>query len=260
MVVQLSPNITLVTGYIKDTIYSIESSKEINADTGLVSEVRKVVVIDKLSGTVINKFEDFIQDVNIDRFVRTLDNKSTIHYSNGEQTLFTPKMKPVTFISTLPKDTNYFANFVSLDLETCKLHNGNLFIESAAISDGKTSKSWHIGDYTTLFGDVLSCNALLKDVLESLMQFNIKQNTKTNGTFNQIWGATTVYIHNFSRFDAIFIIKFLVMEADRFKIKKRDSSIINITFTKKYHLDGKMVNVKLVFLLRHRTCIAVLSI
>ena len=55
------------------------------------------------------------------------------------------------------------------------MDNGNLFIESAAISDGKNTKSWHIIDYTSLFGDLQSCTDLLKDLLDTLIHININQ-------------------------------------------------------------------------------------
>ena len=58
------------------------------------------------------------------------------------------------------------------------MDNGNLWIESAAISDGKLSKSWHVGDYSNLFGDLQSCTDLLKDLLDTLIQINITQNKK----------------------------------------------------------------------------------
>jgi len=163
----------LVTGFIKDILYSIVTSKTVDTTTGVVSEVRKVTVIDKVSGSIINKFEDYIPDLSLNKFVRTLENNSVIHYSCDEQILFLPKVNPVPIIPSLAKDDNCFANFIALDLETVRMSDGRLVIETAAISDGRTSNAWHIMDYTNTFGDLQSCNRLLKDLLAALVQINI---------------------------------------------------------------------------------------
>jgi hypothetical protein len=164
VIAQLSPTQLLITGYIENVLYSIESIKNVDENNKILSELRKVTVINKLTGIIINKFEDYIGNPNEDSFIRTLENGNVLHYSNNEQLLYLPKVKAVPFIPALPKDTNRLAKFATLDLETHKMNNGQLFIESAAVSVNNKSKSWHVMDYSSKFGDNLASFDLFKTV------------------------------------------------------------------------------------------------
>jgi hypothetical protein len=133
----LSPSLVLITGFIENTMFSVETIKSYDTHNIFATELRKVTVINKLTGLVINKFEDYIPDPNVDSFVRTLDKGDVLHYADRKQIMFYPRVKPVPFIPILPKDINSKANFVTLDLKTHKMNNGELFIESAAICVNK---------------------------------------------------------------------------------------------------------------------------
>jgi hypothetical protein len=128
----------LITSHIKDVQFIVDISKV--SHNGLNLEIRKVTVINKVTGTIINTFEDSISDVNKDSIIRTMSNKAVIHYENGSQLVYYPPIKPVPFIPSLVKDAPSSANFVALDLETVKMNDGNLVVESVAVSNGR--KLW----------------------------------------------------------------------------------------------------------------------
>ena len=62
-----------------------------------------------------------------------------------------------------------------------------------------------------------------------------------------MWNPTLIYVHNFSNFDSIFLVKYLVTEANGFKINRRNGNIISIVFEKKINYKGKNIKIKLIF-------------
>lgn len=126
------------------------------------------------------------------------------------------------------------------------MDDGSLVIESAAVSTGKASWSWHIGDYTNLFGDLAAVNRLLQDLLNRLIRININQNKRLNSNSKK-WDPTIVYVHNFSGFDSISLIRFLALNATTFNINRRYGIVISIVVIKKVVVGGVEYNAHLIF-------------
>jgi hypothetical protein len=95
-------------------------------------------------------------------------------------------------------------------------------VESAAISDGKNSKSWHMLYFSAILGDAEKTLAMFKDMLDYLISLNVEQNIKIVDKVNyrKLWQPLTIYVHNFSGFYAIFLLKILVTESNGFKINR----------------------------------------
>jgi hypothetical protein len=74
-------------------------------------------------------------------------------------------------------------------------------------------------DYSSSFGDVQACTNLLNDLLDALIQININHNTKNlrNKGLSK-WLATTIYVHNFSKFDSIFLTRTLFPEREEVRV------------------------------------------
>jgi hypothetical protein len=104
-----------------------------------------------------------------------------------------------------------------MDLETRNIDN-IMHVYSASIYDGKIIKSFYLGDFEC-------SDTLIKEAIKYILQ------RKYNGY--------RVYIHNFSKFDAAFMLR-IIASMDECIIKrclKRDSKIIDIKLN--YNLEGK---------------------
>lgn len=98
-------------------------------------------------------------------------------------------------------------NFITIDLETINIKDVLTPI-AISIYDGRESWSYNIKDFPHF-----------KDMLYKGLESVIKP--KYNG-----WN---VYLHNFSKFDGIFILNVLVSITDQIKPLIRDSEILNLS-------------------------------
>lgn len=148
-------------------------------------------------------------------FVRTMDN-SELHFYNGKCEFIKEYIKS-SYIKGKLTDISIKNNIITLDLETRNINNV-MHVISASIYDGSIIKSFYLTDFN-------NSDELIKQVILQLLQ------RKYNGY--------RVYIHNFSRFDAAFMLRILA-NMDNCVIKrciKRDSKIIDIKLN--YNLTGK---------------------
>jgi hypothetical protein len=102
---------------------------------------------------------------------------------------------------------------LTLDLETRRLDNGQLQVISSAIYDGE--------DFTTHYlTDFANEAAMLIDVVKTLTSYN----------------GYSLYIHNFSRFDGIFLFKYILnLSKDNYQVNflKRDDKFIKVSISKR---------------------------
>ena len=102
-----------------------------------------------------------------------------------------------------------------MDLETRNIE-GKLYPYAVSIYDGIDLNFFYLSDYAD--SDDLLCNAI-----KSLMQ--------------RRYNGYSIYLHNFSRFDGIFLMKVLTELSSRINIIMRESNIISVKFYfGKYHI------------------------
>jgi hypothetical protein len=113
-------------------------------------------------------------------------------------------------------DASIKDNFITMDLETRTIDRV-MSVIAASIHDGHKTKSFYITEYT-------NADELLK---EAIMY-----------TLHRKYNGYRVYIHNFSRFDAAFLLRIMVnlKDCEIKRIVKRDSKIIDLKIN--YNLKG----------------------
>lgn len=161
-------------------------------------------------------FQDIydLNDKSNNTFIRTID-RTKLYYHNGVCNYLTQDVIS-KFIKKKISDIAIKDNFITMDLETRTINN-IMHVISASLYDGNKIKSYYISDFN-------DSDELLKESITYLLQ------RKYNGY--------RVYIHNFSRFDAAFILR-IMANMTNCEIKsmiKRDNKIINIKV--EYNLKG----------------------
>jgi hypothetical protein len=135
-------------------------------------------------GKILIKFKDELISEN--KFIRIIDNKN-YYFENSEQFLFTNELK-TKFISKTKK-INFLTNkFITIDIETYN-HNGDLIPYLICFYDGKDFFPFFLSDYSSI-------EQMIMDCLNSILI------RKYNGY--------KIYAHNLSKFDIIFLLKYLV--------------------------------------------------
>lgn len=115
------------------------------------------------------------------------------------------------FLSTIDKDPSVSSKFVTMDLETRTL-NGKMIPYCVSYYSEEEGSERVISFY---LGDYISSDEMLKEALYSLAATH---------------DGSIVYLHNFSNFDAVFLIRVLSELNHRTKIKPviRDGRIIDL--------------------------------
>ena len=114
--------------------------------------------------------------------------------------MFYPKYKAVAFLTSKYKDVKVNDYFITLDLETRTLFNGNLEVISGVIYTGTEFLTYFIIAYNNDSKKLIY--ALIKDLFESAPKSM----------------STNIYIHNFSHFDSVFILRTLAEYSSTFSI------------------------------------------
>lgn len=131
------------------------------------------------------------------------------YFEDGKVILFT-KLKKTDFLSVKKKDKILSKNILTMDLETRAI-DGYMWPYCISIYDGKNKPlSFYITDY--------------KDNIELMINESIKY------LMNKDYNKYKVYIHNFSYFDSIFLIKSLYKLGDKIKPIIRDGRFIDFEF------------------------------
>lgn len=137
-----------------------------------------------LNGKSVIKFKD--ENISENKFMRVIDNKK-YYFENGEQFLITEDLK-TKFIRKTNKVKNLTNKFITLDIETY-IKDGLLIPYLICFYDGKNFFSFYFSDYTSVEQMILDC---LKSIL-------IRK-----------YKGYKIYAHNLSKFDIIFLLKYLV--------------------------------------------------
>jgi hypothetical protein len=150
-----------------------------------IKKFNKYNEVNLISGgkTILTFRDEWISDY---KFVRIMDNNK-YYFENNKEILFIKENK-VKFISKLSKSKNLSNNFLVLDIET--YIKDNILIPFAiSIYDGRKTNSYILTDYKNSEDMIISA---LKSIM--IRKYN---NYK-------------VYVHNLSKFDIIFLLKYLV--------------------------------------------------
>jgi hypothetical protein len=141
----------------------------------------------KFKNKTILKFKDIINDnYNLSTFIRTIKNQEYI-FENGKL-LLKKNIRKCKFLQEIKKDIFLNENYITMDIETRTINN-ILIPYLLCWYDGINKKSYHINEYNNSFE--LLINVVMKDL-------TIKK-----------YDNYKIYLHNFSNFDGIFLLKYL---------------------------------------------------
>lgn len=141
-----------------------------------------------------NNEEKNISD-NLSTFKRTIK-KNTYYFEDGKLQ-FHSVSKSCRNITTLNKSTYRSKNFITYDIET-KTIDGLMIPYCICLYDGSNYKVFYITDY-----NVLGPNLTIKEKSDLMLKDSITFLLKPK------YSGYKVYVHNFSYFDGIFLMKFL---------------------------------------------------
>jgi len=195
-------NIHIDSDYKKAKIYKPNSEA-----TYYVSIYEKYSTIDyKIKNVTLFSFTDEINDIdNLSTFTRIINNQ-IFHIINGE--IVVKKLKRNnSFMKKLYPSIFRSNKFITMDLETRII---NKIMEPICVS------LYNGSEFTSFFiKDFINSNDMIKVAIQSLMF------RKYNGY--------KIYLHNFSHFDGVFLLKIISELSDDIKPIIRDNKIINIS-------------------------------
>jgi hypothetical protein len=185
--------------------------------------VRTIAVLDINEKKPNLFFTDTLYNLETDYFYRDLANGTMISYSKGKLAKIHHNVRKAAYMETLPLAQEYNFSAITLDLETSKLPDNTLQVISAAVFDGTTFSTYFLNDFA-------SSDEMLLEMIADL-----RMNTENNGR-----RSLSVYIHNFSGFDGIFMMRLLASYCDKFDITMRDRNIITLRVSplEKYEFDS----------------------
>ena len=160
-----------------------------------------------VNGKVILTFVDQMKEkYNLDSFTRII--KSQKYEYLNKEIVIKQNVCKVDFMTKIKRDIFKNNKFLTLDLETRSL-NGKMKPYCISIFDGNNPTTFYLSEFKEE-------EDMLKSAIQSIMT------RKYNGY--------RVYIHNFSYFDSIFLIKILSDLTDEIKPIIRDNKIIDLKF------------------------------
>lgn len=202
--------------YSKATVYINNSPKVYH-----VSLFEKYQIVQlKLNNDVLVGFTETVDSVyDLSTFTRKIKNQNYI-FVNGELIVKQTDRK-VNFLTTISKDSNMSNKFITMDLETREITKTDLvtnkvktIMEPICVStyyedsDGiERISSFYLNDYH-------NSEHMLENAIDNLLI------SKLDGY--------KVYLHNFSNFDAIFLIRILSKLGSKVRPIIREGRIINI--------------------------------
>jgi hypothetical protein len=163
------------------TIYIIHNDKGETITFTIFKDLNEIKI--SKSGNTLLTFKDVKSDSG---FMRLIDNNK-FYFKNGEQILFTNKIK-TNFISKTKISKNIVNNFITLDIETY-IVDGLMTPYLICFYDGKNFYSFYLSNYNSVDEMMIDC---LKSLL--IRKYNYYK----------------VYAHNMAKFDIIFLLKYLV--------------------------------------------------
>jgi hypothetical protein len=169
--------------------------------------LHRVSVTDKNFKIVILSFIDIVYNSqNPNSFVRLIKDTQYV-YEKGVKVL-TQKRKKSKYFTNLKICKTFKYKFITMDLETKDI-DGILIPYCVSIFDGEKAYSFYITDYDSS-----------DEMLKSSLQFILKRK----------YHEYKVYLHNFSYFDGIFLMKIIsdLVSSKNIKPVIRDNRIINL--------------------------------
>jgi len=175
--------------------------------------------VDNTYSKVYFNFIDILYDrAKPKSFVRIYDN-SLFVYEDGE-IVYSQRRKKASYFKTIKKDNSLSNNFITMDLETKNI-KGVLEPYCVSIFDGKVSYSFYITNYEN------SPDLMMKAALNFILKRKYNKNK--------------IYIHNFSHFDGIFLMRVIseVVGVSNIKPIIRDNRIISVrlNFYNNYYVE-----------------------
>lgn len=158
-----------------------------------------------------NNSESELSDIKFSVFRRTIKNK-IFYFVNGKVVL-KKIIRKFKFLSKKNRDLEKSNNFIAMDLETKIADNDKMIPFCLCYYDGFETSSFYIENLSEEDSEDLIITAL-----NSLL---IKKYS------NQI-----IYLHNFSYFDSIFLMRVMVKISDDISLVVRNGKIINLILTK----------------------------
>jgi hypothetical protein len=175
-----------------------------------------------VNGKIIFSFNDLrVEENNMQTFTRIIKikNKDSVYkYINGEIVLKI-KTKNLKKINKIKLEEDYKYEYITMDLETRTI-NGEMSVFCCSIFDGKDLYSFYLNDFN-------NDEELLIAAIKTL--------------FKRKYKGLNVYLHNFSNFDSIFLLKILSNISLRIVPIINDNDLINLTvkFSDKYNIKFK---------------------
>jgi DNA polymerase type B, organellar and viral len=204
----------------KDYTQCIVLKRYSNVVYNITLKKKEMTIKYTINNKVIFSFIDYMESHDLMDFYRQINIKNKLYfykYVNGQVVL---KTKSVVFnyIAKIKKEPMLKDKFITMDLET-RVINGNMYVYCCCIYDGINLYSFYLSDYQ-------SDEELLISAIKSL--------------FLRKYKGLVVFLHNFSHFDAIFLLKILSELSLDNKIKPiiNDNNFINLTiqFSKNYNI------------------------
>lgn len=181
------------------------------SDKTIITQIKNIE-----SNELLLEFTDTL-DGELDTFTRVVNNR-VFKYINGKA-VYRENIKKVKFIRAINKSENLNLNIITMDLETRELTNSNLEVISSVFYNGKEFNTFYLADYN-------NSSEMIKDSLANLK--------------DKKYHRYSIYIHNLSYFDGVFLLKHMVEVFTVVKPIIRDGRIISIKVyfgnKNKYHI------------------------
>lgn len=175
----------------------------------------------KSNNKILLRFKDTIivpagttNDLNSLSFTRAFKNQE---YIIDDGKIILKKIhKKVSFLTKKTRNMNNSKKIITMDLET-RVINGIMSSYCVSVYDGKVFKSFYLSDFSNE-----------KEMLRESILYLMKRK----------YHNYKVYLHNFSRFDAVFLLTTITEICDNVLPIKRDANFISIKliFANKYCL------------------------
>src|SRR5882757_676034 len=160
-----------------------------------------------ISNRIIFSFIDTMKDnSDLSSFVRVIKNQEYI-FENG-QLIVKKVLRKCSYLQSIKLSPFLENKFITMDLETFT-NNGIVIPYCVSIFDGQQSQSFYLLDYD-------SSDHMLIESVKFLMK--------------RKYSGYKIYLHNFSNFDGIFLIRILSTLSDNIKPIIRDHRIIDLKF------------------------------
>ena len=186
---------------------SLENSNR-NISIHLADKFTKVIEIYTKSNILLNKVIDKITNPFGNEFIRQVGDKFYHIKNNTVYFMYENLYLDYQTINKARTAKKFNLNMLTLDIETYKNKDNTMSVYCASIYDGKNCFSFYLNDFSTI-------NELMKALLKKL--------------FSREYSQKTIYMHNSSNFDLIFLLKYIINEKE-IKIEPiiKDGNYINI--------------------------------